>query len=242
VCHEPPEQTRLDAAGSGDPSVEIGSQRTAGQARHEAVDQDIAGTGVESPHSIKTTAFRQKGEVGDSTEVQDDPVQSRVSKQEGMQIGSEWSPLAASGQISGTEVCHGRYAGPLGDDRRLADLQRRANRHTVRSLAIGKVGDRLPVGADKGDTLYRHASLPNHRNGRFRKQLPEVSVQVAELAGAAARVVRRPQDPLAKPGREGKDGEVQKPKLREPLARTDLENCGVAPVCRRPGHKANDLR
>ncbi len=89
----------------------------------EAVDQHIPGSRIETDHVLGTGSFGDVGQIADPSDIVDGPVELRVTKEQIVQVRSQRRAEAPRRDVARPEIGDDGHAGPLGDDRRFADLK-----------------------------------------------------------------------------------------------------------------------
>ncbi|MYA79061.1 MAG: hypothetical protein F4X39_00830 [Acidobacteriia bacterium] len=167
--------------------------------------------------------------------MQRDPAAAAVAEQQVIDVGHERRPFPARRHVRGTEVRHDRRSRQLGDQRRLADLQR-ARDGLSAGLACGRlVIDRLAVGTDQFQLSERDARLPAGVADRLSVHPPQQEMNLAQAPHVGLRVGDR-KDRL--PDRRFVGDRVESPRLDALLEALplDFDECDVDPVDRRAAH------
>src|SRR5207249_7762152 len=117
ILHKLIEQLRNELATNCAPRVSIKVRTMPCETCYERVDEHIAGTGIEGEHVRRLCVCGDDGEIRDAADVQRDATEFCVPPKKVVDIGHEWSALAAQCYIGGPEVAHSCDAGDCGDDR-----------------------------------------------------------------------------------------------------------------------------
>ena len=99
-----------------------------------------------------------------------------------MDSRGERRPLAPGCHVTCTKVRYGRNAGPLRNDRRFSDLERRPNGSNSGIFnAMRQMMHGLPVGSYKIDVFGPHVRKTNDAERRIGKPFTEQRVQMTEF-------------------------------------------------------------
>ena len=122
----------LLAAASGQGPVPIDRPLPVRGLRQQPVQQQVAGTHVKRDHVVQPAGTRQPGHVCNAAEIDDQPRLPPGLKHVIMHVRRQRRPFSTRGQIPRTKIGDGRDARALGNDRRIADLQRGPDRSAPR--------------------------------------------------------------------------------------------------------------
>ena len=172
---------RVNASAPRQPAAVVVVPLAVRYALGHAVDHHVARAGVEGEHVADLRPGRHPRHVGDAADVLDRAAPARMAEEQVVGVRDQRRALAAGGDVARAEVRHGRDAGPLGDDGRLADLERRARVPPPGPSGLRKMADRLPVRADQVNRAERYPARPRERDQRPGEQFAEDEVQPADL-------------------------------------------------------------
>ena len=205
----------------------------------ERVEDAVAGSGVPGNRFLHA-AGRHEGEVRHAADVEDGHVAGRIGEDEGVEKGDERRALAAGGDVAGPQIGDDRAAEPLGQDRRLADLEGGDRGAGV----VDAVMDRLAVRDDEVKAARGDAGASEGCEQRIGKGGADFHVRAGQLAEGHRdlRIGHPADDPVAQGagprllGRE-QNLELQHTRL---VSGVDLDDGDVDRVDGCAAHEAGD--
>src|SRR5262249_33366522 len=111
------------------------------------------GAAVEGDHILGFRMRWNRGEVGDASDVHHDAVQAAVLEKKIVHEGDQRGAGSAGGDVALAEVGDGADPGAVGDDGRLADLERAGNAASEIFDGRAFVKNGLAVHADEVDRI-----------------------------------------------------------------------------------------
>ena len=93
----------------------------------QPVEHHVARAGIEGEGWAWVAARGEDGHVGDTAEVEHDPCRVRVSKEQIVDVAHQRRAVPTGRHVAHAKVSHRGDARPLGNHRRLTDLQRASN-------------------------------------------------------------------------------------------------------------------
>ena len=153
VAQQRIQQRPVDVSRCGDFAAAIAVQFPGGELACESVDHHVAGSGIESDDIFGRAGGRDHGDVGDAADVERHAGAARMAEEQVIDERHQGRALAAGGDIAGAEVGHHGDAGALGEDGRLAELER---------VGAAFVEDGLSVAADE---FHRAEALHGGQHG-----------------------------------------------------------------------------
>ena len=227
IAHQQREQLRRRLAGSRPAAVGVVVHPAV--APDPLIEERVAGAGVE-PDDRRARAGRQVGDVGDAADVDDGAAGPGGVKQPVVKGRHQGRALAAGGEVARAEIGHGRDAGALGDDRRVAHLERE------RLFGLRVMAQGLAVAADGADGGFVRAGLLQHRACGAGEKLAESRVQRAYALDRAVSRLAEKMDFIAD---GGGDGRPVRGHQREPAVGGDGGEHGVNAVHAGSRHEAD---
>ena len=213
----------------------VAAELSAGEARGQLIHHHVARTGVESDYAICRTSGGQDGHIGDAADVQGHSAHLFRSEQKIVNEGDQRRALAPGGHVAWPEVVDNRDLSSFGQDRPVADLQRRSHLPAQVIGRLGLVEDRLAVAADQLDRLRIDAGDLAGFEERFGVDFGQQEIEPGDLArmgGAVAHSEQRGAN-LLRIGDGMETGGIE-------TVVVDIDQGDIDPVERCPAHDARD--
>ena len=148
---------------------------------HQGIDHHIPRPGVEGEDIFELRACGNHRDIGNSADIQRDAPDSGVPIQQEIDEGHERRALSARGHVRGTEIADRGDPRARGDNRWLADLQRRSNPPSMERRWRSLVKNGLPVRTDHIDLRRSDTKFPTRRQRGIRKYFAEQKIELADF-------------------------------------------------------------
>src|SRR5216684_65520 len=209
IEHEFVEERGITATLRGEMRVLVKTLALVRETRDERINEHVGRAGVESKHLLRFAGTRKNCNVGYAPEIQRDAAEFRVAVKKIVHIRDERCALATESHIRGTKVADSCDARACGDNRWLANLQRRRSRGSKIGGRAALMENRLAVIADQFDALRRDAKLTASGKSGVGEDFSQPKIQLAEFARSGGVLFRNSKNLFAKRVRE-LDGRVPK--------------------------------
>ena len=198
VVEQALETIRVDLAGESETAVSIHRLAPPREKTNRLVDQHVCRSDVEGQNVVRIAAGRKPRNVGNASQVQNEPPLLGRSHRGKMKERGQGSPLATRRKVPGPKIRDNAFSRPLRDHRGVRDLRTAAD--------VRMVSHRLPVGRDPFDVPDLHPSLPKQRESRRREGLSQFDVEFPQFAQRIRSFPwsREGVNSMAKPGIERK--------------------------------------
>jgi len=227
----------VDAPLGGQRAVAVVALRAAGEGDHRPVDERVAGTAVEGQRvGVRVRQRRQERHIGDPAQVLHGAPVVGMAQQQPVQVAGQGRALAPGGHVTRAEVAHRGDPGALGDDGRLADLQRGA----YAPVRLDHVPDRLAVRADQ---VHLGAGQPGGDDGALGgggEMLAQVGVELAQRVDRAVLRLAGAVNPALETVRIGVGDGVTDARVQVGRRAADLAHGGVDAVGGRARNEPDD--
>ncbi|MNC35116.1 hypothetical protein D3C75_835880 [compost metagenome] len=159
-----------------------------GETAHHAVDEHIAGTGVEGKDLAAIRSRGNNGNVADTPDILQQEGFCGAAVQQVLCVGHQRCALTSGSQIRRAEIGDAGDAGQLGDDGALSDLDG--------VTLLRRMPDGLPVGADHTDRFRGNPRFRRHGQGSLRIELAQPHIHFAYLVYGGLHWIKEAEDSL----------------------------------------------
>ena len=225
--HQLGHQAGVDAAGGGPMAIPVERLRSARPGLDRHIHRHVGWPQVEGIGALDVAPHDR--DIRDAAEVQASPRPTRGAEEQPVDEWNEGGALAAGRHVARSEVRHHGETGPLGDDRRLGELER--GRPAVRGGRARVMPGRLAVRADEVDGEPGAPGGLDDIEGGARECLAERVVDQEELP---RRRLPEGEDPRAQLRLVRAGAEVDEARVRRRPRPAQLDEGRVDPIDARP--------